>query len=1512
LRKPRMTSLLLAVVIAFYVFAPVASPAYAGTATDLDGHFAERQFTEWLDRGWVSGYPDGSLKPDRMMTRAEFAAIVNRSQGFTESNGSTFKDVAATDWYARDASIAQREGYIRGYGDGTFRGGNGVSREEAAIIAAQLLDLPEADEQSTVGLFLDAATISVWSRPAIAAVVAAGVMQGYPDHTFKPTRKLTRAEAIVLLDNVWHYRARVYDEPGVFGPDSGMDSINSDVTIQSPDVTLQNLSIAGNLTLDAAVGSGDVQLNNVKVQGSIYVYGGGPNSVILDSVTAPRIVIVKQGGDVRIVAAGSTSIGTTELGSGAILEAKGDGGAGFGVVTTMEAFASDGEIVLRGDFDSITIDVPGVRLVVESGTVKNLSVGSEGSDSSIRIDSRGSVGTLTLDAPATIAGTGGIGTANVNASGVKIAQKPSKVNKAEGVEAEIGAGSVGTAGTGGNTGNTGSSTDLAQAVQAVNDADTVAAMKAALVAGKLGLNRDGYTQLTDFQQDAVAKFVFYARNGGYADKAAIQEAWNTAMGMQFNVAEEFDGGDSASGFTVINGDWAVSGGKYVLTRNESKLNDNRLSYISVYDKDLMGDFSYTMTLNVTPRSESGWDDGAILFNYIDPQNFYFVSLNESNDAETHGIFKVVNNVQTELADFTGQVLSAQDYRVNIERRGETTTVRIDGAVWGAITDTAIITGKVGAGSLNDGVSFDQFKLQGTEYSDITPPIAPTGLQAEANSAGQLKLTWTASQDDVGIKQYKIWRDLTEIGTASSNVFVYYGSGDGLVHDYYVKAYDYSGKESSVSNTVSEAAVAAAVNFPLTESVINAAFNAALLQYIDAGGVFEWSPVSINSATALYYLTLASGEVPDLWGPDGLTAAERALQHIRSLISGGKEMGAAGDGMNAQGYNPALHALLFAKHTPVIWNELTAEEKGKIDLLFQAVLVGANWGYDDENSFATGLAQRGDFAKDWNANLREGGIGAAIAAGAYFGKDEADAFLAGFDYDDFMARIDAAGFTNIKHEFEMTGKEEHIDPATGLISTAGPSGKDMIEAVTRSNAGGVGFTYFGYDLSELFGWHKKLEQFMWSNAVAATGGDGKGYLLKGADDLPNVGLLGMGQEFDAMDAEGPRSSLGYVYLGWQNSLINRYTVEHFGYYADVPVEEQLDIKNRMNIGTTDLLYKGLNGYHDYHKGSDRGNQYIDQNDPTFAMISEMWIHLIDNPRTAVAAVNAANDADTMRTALLSPDISLIVHGFNGLTSTEQSSVLQQMLTAKPSSGFATKAAVQDSLYEAVKTALRETAEQAAAEAIALINEATTVAEMRDALIDDSLGLNLAGYSLLADVDQEFVANELLAQRPGSGFANLTAFTEAFSALIDGFIISRPSESALGRPAISYNPITANIWSGESFVAINQKLKKVSIWLYESNDADVTVEIKSGSIGSSGHLIDTATITSRVEGKATATFDLPVELEVGTTYYLKVSSQGSKGKVELTKMEDGQGYYYEDKIVDFGESGADMAMELVFGK
>ncbi|WP_194843425.1 S-layer homology domain-containing protein [Paenibacillus sp. B01] len=307
-------SLLLAAGPAFGAAGTASAGLYASGADssayrDIKGHWAEQRLAEWAAAGWLSGYGNGELRPDQHISRSEFAALVNRAFALQGTAQLSFKDVKPQAWDYATVSTAVYAGYASGYEDGTFRPAGQVTRQEAAVMLGKASGVETASAAEPA--FRDSAKLGAWSRPFVAALAAQGVLGGYPDGSFRPAGRLTRAEAVTAIGKAAEARsgAASYAKAGVYGPASGQNEIKGDVRVEAGGVSLRNLHVRGDLIVTEAVGEGDVNLSGIQVDGKTIVRGGGVRSIhILNSNLGH--VIVEKTSPVRLSLEGTSRLGT--------------------------------------------------------------------------------------------------------------------------------------------------------------------------------------------------------------------------------------------------------------------------------------------------------------------------------------------------------------------------------------------------------------------------------------------------------------------------------------------------------------------------------------------------------------------------------------------------------------------------------------------------------------------------------------------------------------------------------------------------------------------------------------------------------------------------------------------------------------------------------------------------------------------------------------------------------------------------------------------------------------------------------------------------------------------------------------------------------------------------------------------------------------------------------------------------------------------------------------------------
>lgn len=431
-----ISAVVLAVMLVFSLVQPVL--AQTTVPGDTKGHWAEPVIRQWMANGWINGYPDGTFQPDRTITRAETAALINRAFGIEPAGESPFRDVQASDWYFKDVAAAAAEGYIRGYEDNTFRPHNPITRQELAVIISRLLKLSDGTSD-----FADQDDIAGWSKGAVGAAVEKGIISGYPDNTFRPSRNATRAEVVTVLDRALKQYEQtqataVFDEAGTYGPAAGNEIIDGNVIVSASGVYLRNMTINGDLLVADSVGDGDVWLEHVTVNGVTLIEGGGAESVHVIHSFLVNVVVNKADNSVRIVVSGNTTVQEVVLQSGAKLEEADDvTGAGFSVVRLAEQLPQHVEVELVGSFETVEVLSTEVRVSIPKGSVEQLTVAENAAGATIELGEEAAIVELIINAVAAVVGSGKIQTAKVNADAT-IEPEPEHVEVAEGVNLETG------------------------------------------------------------------------------------------------------------------------------------------------------------------------------------------------------------------------------------------------------------------------------------------------------------------------------------------------------------------------------------------------------------------------------------------------------------------------------------------------------------------------------------------------------------------------------------------------------------------------------------------------------------------------------------------------------------------------------------------------------------------------------------------------------------------------------------------------------------------------------------------------------------------------------------------------------------------------------------------------------------------------------------------------------------------------------------------------------------------
>lgn len=165
------------------------------TFNDLNGHWAAAEINKLAALRALSGYPDGKFKPERTITRAEFAAMLVKGFQLPTNKNKFFEDTVGH-WGEDAISTAYAEGIVSGYNDRCFNPDEPITREQMAVMMVKAARLPDMTGKQ---VFIDSRMISPWAKNAVDTAYTQQLITGYPDNTFRPQNQATRAEAVSIL-----------------------------------------------------------------------------------------------------------------------------------------------------------------------------------------------------------------------------------------------------------------------------------------------------------------------------------------------------------------------------------------------------------------------------------------------------------------------------------------------------------------------------------------------------------------------------------------------------------------------------------------------------------------------------------------------------------------------------------------------------------------------------------------------------------------------------------------------------------------------------------------------------------------------------------------------------------------------------------------------------------------------------------------------------------------------------------------------------------------------------------------------------------------------------------------------------------------------------------------------------------------------------------------------------------------------------------------------------------------
>ncbi|MDI4645912.1 S-layer homology domain-containing protein [Cohnella hashimotonis] len=177
----------------------------AKTFSDIAGHPNQKAIEALSSRGIINGMTADAFKPDRTMTRAEFAVIVTKGLGLAPRTAATFSDVAAGSWYAGYVGTASTYGIVNGTSKSTFSPGAVITKQEAAVMIANAAKLSgmdtalgAAETRDLLAQFGDYTKTAEWARNSLAFDYREQILS-QEDLNIEPKLAVTRAQIAEML-----------------------------------------------------------------------------------------------------------------------------------------------------------------------------------------------------------------------------------------------------------------------------------------------------------------------------------------------------------------------------------------------------------------------------------------------------------------------------------------------------------------------------------------------------------------------------------------------------------------------------------------------------------------------------------------------------------------------------------------------------------------------------------------------------------------------------------------------------------------------------------------------------------------------------------------------------------------------------------------------------------------------------------------------------------------------------------------------------------------------------------------------------------------------------------------------------------------------------------------------------------------------------------------------------------------------------------------------------------------
>ncbi len=380
--KKLLRTISIVLIIANLLTIPFSSYAASGTTTITSD---STLLSKWKGYGLLDESMTNSDLSEPI-TKIDFIRYINSLLKLSKQVDIGFSDVPKDSWYGAEIAKAVAAGYVSNQDKTSYNPFSNITRLDAAIMVAHVFELELKNKNSTNSI-TDAEKLDTAQLASLGAVIEKGYLSEISSGRYAPLGVLKLIDAIQMLDKCF---GQLVTKSGKITSD-----VQGNMLINTNLVTLENITVNGDLIIGEGVDDGEVRLENTILKGRLIVRGGGPNSVVLvNTQVNDDLIVEKSAGDVHVELFGKSAIEQTYLKSGCLLSEENLSGKGFVNVTADQAVIDNQTAKLQGDFNNIVVDGSNINIKL-NGNAQNINI-SKDTKGSFSIN--GNVGTIATQA----------------------------------------------------------------------------------------------------------------------------------------------------------------------------------------------------------------------------------------------------------------------------------------------------------------------------------------------------------------------------------------------------------------------------------------------------------------------------------------------------------------------------------------------------------------------------------------------------------------------------------------------------------------------------------------------------------------------------------------------------------------------------------------------------------------------------------------------------------------------------------------------------------------------------------------------------------------------------------------------------------------------------------------------------------------------------------------------------------------------------------------------------------